>query len=57
MTGRLMNEFWGKVHFALSFIFMNLVFMPMFVQGMAGMLRRMYDGGANLRGQRRRRSA
>jgi cytochrome c oxidase subunit I len=26
---------------------MNLVFMPMFAQGMAGMLRRMSDGGAN----------
>jgi heme/copper-type cytochrome/quinol oxidase subunit 1 len=24
---------------------MNLVFMPMFIQGMAGMSRRMYDGG------------
>jgi cytochrome c oxidase subunit 1 len=47
MTGRFMNEFWGKVHFALSFIFMNLVFQPMFAQGMAGMLRRMMDGGAN----------
>jgi cytochrome c oxidase subunit 1 len=47
ITGRHLNEFWGKVHFATSFIFMNLVFMPMFGQGMAGMLRRMYDGGAN----------
>jgi cytochrome c oxidase subunit 1 len=46
ITGRFMNEFWGKVHFALSFIFMNLIFMPMFVQGMEGMSRRMYDGGA-----------
>ncbi len=46
VTGRMMNEFWGRVHFALSFIFMNLVFMPMFIQGMAGMSRRMYDGGA-----------
>ena len=46
VTGRIMNEFWGKVHFGLSFIFMNLVFMPMFIQGMAGMSRRMYDGGA-----------
>jgi cytochrome c oxidase subunit 1 len=46
ITGRMMNEFWGKVHFGLSFIFMNLIFMPMFIQGMAGMSRRMYDGGA-----------
>src|SRR5713101_3120872 len=47
ITGRMMNEFWGKVHFWCSFIFMNLVFQPMFAQGMAGMLRRMADGGAN----------
>jgi len=46
MTGRKMNEFWGRVHFWLSFIFMNLVFRPMFAQGMSGMLRRMADGGA-----------
>jgi cytochrome c oxidase subunit 1 len=46
ITGRFMNEFWGRVHFALSFIFMNLIFMPMFVQGLEGMSRRMYDGGA-----------
>ncbi len=47
MTGRFMSEFWGKVHFVASFIFMNAVFQPMFAQGMAGMLRRMMDGGAN----------
>jgi len=41
----MMNEYWGKVHFALSMIFMNLIFMPMFIQGLAGMSRRMYDGG------------
>jgi cytochrome c oxidase subunit 1 len=46
LTGRYMNEFWGKVHFWSSLILMNLVFQPMFVQGMAGMLRRMSDGGA-----------
>lgn len=46
-TGRMMNEFWGKVHFWSSLIFMNLIFQPMFAQGMAGMLRRMADGGAN----------
>src|SRR5215813_12483831 len=46
ITGRMMNEFWGKVHFWGSLIFMNLIFQPMFKQGMAGMLRRMADGGA-----------
>src|SRR5688572_29576 len=43
----MMNEFWGKVHFWSSLIFMNLIFQPMFQQGMSGMLRRMSDGGAN----------
>ena len=47
LTGRMMNEFWGRVHFWTSLVFMNVVFMPMFAQGMAGMLRRMTDGGAN----------
>jgi cytochrome c oxidase subunit 1 len=47
MTGRMMSEFWGRVHFWLSLIFMNLIFQPMFAQGMAGMLRRMADGGVN----------
>jgi cytochrome c oxidase subunit 1 len=46
-TGRRMNEYWGKVHFWGSFIFMNGVFMPMFFQGLAGMLRRMSDGAVN----------
>ncbi|HEY1171161.1 MAG TPA: cbb3-type cytochrome c oxidase subunit I [Verrucomicrobiae bacterium] len=49
-TGRKMNEFWGKVHFWVSFIAMNLIFQPMFAQGMAGMHRRMYDGGATYAG-------
>jgi cytochrome c oxidase subunit 1 len=47
MTGRMMSEFWGKVHFWCSLLFMNLIFQPMFQQGMSGMLRRMSDGGAN----------
>ena len=44
-TGRMMNEFWGRVHFVFSFIFINGIFLPMFLQGMAGMHRRWYDGG------------
>jgi len=47
MTGRKMNEFWGSVHFWCSLVFMNLVFMPMFAQGIKGMIRRMSDGGVN----------
>ncbi len=44
ITGRHMSEYWGRVHFWGSLLFMNLIFMPMFIQGMAGMLRRMSDG-------------
>jgi len=45
-TGRLMNDFLGKLHFWPSLIFMNCIFMPMFVQGLAGVSRRLWDGGA-----------
>jgi cytochrome c oxidase subunit 1 len=44
-TGRMMNEFWGKVHFWGTMVCMNIVFFPMFLQGMAGMHRRGFDGG------------
>ncbi len=44
-TGRKMNDLLGKIHFWGSFIFLNGVFMPMFIQGLAGMNRRMYEGG------------
>ena len=46
-TGRMMSERLGQLHFWLSLIFMNLIFQPMFAQGMQGMIRRMADGGAN----------
>jgi cytochrome c oxidase subunit 1 len=44
-TGRKMSDFWGKVHFWPTLICMNAIFLPMFLQGMAGMHRRWYDGG------------
>ena len=44
-TGRMMNETLGKIHFWGSFVCINCVFMPMFIQGLGGMNRRMYDGG------------
>ena len=45
ITGKPLNEILGKVHFIFSFIFMNLFFMPMFFQGLAGLSRRLADGG------------
>jgi cytochrome c oxidase subunit 1 len=45
-TGRKMNDLLGAIHFWGSFICINIVFMPMFIQGLGGMNRRMYDGGA-----------
>jgi cytochrome c oxidase subunit 1 len=46
-TGRKMNEFLGKIHFWGSMVCMNVVFMPMFLVGMAGVSRRLFDGGAS----------
>lgn len=45
ITGRKMSESLGKLHFWPSLIFMNGIFMPMFIQGLAGVSRRLYDGG------------
>jgi cytochrome c oxidase subunit 1 len=45
-TGRSMSERLGRWHFWPSLIFMNGVFMPMFFTGLAGMSRRLADGGA-----------
>ena len=46
ITGRKLNDVLGKIHFWGTFVFMNGVFMPMFIQGLAGVSRRLYDGGA-----------
>ena len=42
-----MNETLGKIHFAGSLVCMNVVFMPMFLVGLAGVSRRLFDGGAS----------
>lgn len=52
MTGRMMNELLGKVHFWWMMIGFNFTFMPMFWLGMNGMNRRIADyvpalGGTN----------
>jgi len=44
-TGRMMSEALGKAHFWFSLIFINCLFFPMLLQGMAGVHRRWYDGG------------
>lgn len=46
ITGRKMSDFLGKLHFWPSFIAINCIFMPMFAQGLAGVSRRLWDGGA-----------
>jgi cytochrome c oxidase subunit 1 len=43
MFGRLMNDTLGKVHFFLTFIFLNCTFFPMHMAGVAGMRRRISD--------------
>jgi len=43
MFGRAMNEYWGKWHFLLTFIFLNGTFYPMHVLGMVGFPRRLAD--------------
>jgi cytochrome c oxidase subunit I len=53
ITGRMLNETWGKVHFALTFVGFNATFLPMHVLGLQGMNRRVaeYDprfAGLNL---------
>jgi cytochrome c oxidase subunit 1 len=45
VTGRLLGERLGKVHFWGSFVLMNMIFGPMFLMGLIGVNRRLYDAG------------
>jgi len=47
MTGKMLDETLGKIHFYFSFIFMNGIFWPMLIQGLGGVSRRLADGGAS----------
>ena len=48
MTGRMYNERLGQLHFALTFIGMNLTFFTMHFIWLSGMLRRTFDYTAEL---------
>ncbi len=48
MTGRLLDEPLGKLHFWLTIIGMNLTFFPMHLIGLLGMPRRIYTYGPEL---------
>jgi len=43
MFGRQLNEFWGRVHFWVTIIAFNCIFIPLFVLGAGGQHRRIYD--------------
>ena len=47
VTGKRMNDTLGRFHFWGSLVFMNGIFLPMLIQGLAGVSRRLYDGGAS----------
>ncbi len=48
LTGRMMNERLGQIHFWLFFIGFNLTFFPMHILGLGGMTRRVYTYPAEL---------
>jgi len=43
MFGRMMNDFWGKIHFFLTFLFFNGTFFTMHILGAGGFPRRLAD--------------
>ncbi len=50
MTGRMLNERLGKIHFWIMFVGFNLTFIPMFWLGINGMNRRVADYQPSLQG-------
>ena len=48
MTGRMMDEKWAKVHFWMMFVFFNLTFFPLYIVGLLGQPRRVFEYAANL---------
>ncbi len=50
MTGRMMNKKLGLWHFWTMFVFFNLTFFPMFIIGLLGQPRRVFEYAHNLQG-------
>jgi heme/copper-type cytochrome/quinol oxidase subunit 1 len=48
MTGKTMNKKLGKIHFWCMFIFFNMTFFPMFLIGLLGQPRRVFEYAQNL---------
>src|SRR5664280_1723157 len=48
MTGKTMNKQLGKAHFWTMFIFFNMTFFPMFLIGLLGQPRRVFEYAQNL---------
>ncbi|MGO9657286.1 MAG: cbb3-type cytochrome c oxidase subunit I [Acidimicrobiales bacterium] len=48
LTGRIMDNKWGKIHFWAMFVFFNLTFFPLFIVGLLGQPRRVFEYAANL---------
>ncbi|MEK7681868.1 MAG: cbb3-type cytochrome c oxidase subunit I, partial [Chloroflexota bacterium] len=48
ITGRMLNDTWGKVHFWIMFVGANLAFFPMHLLGLEGMPRRIYTYDPNM---------
>ncbi|MGH9296952.1 MAG: cytochrome c oxidase subunit I, partial [Acidimicrobiales bacterium] len=50
LTGTMFNQRLGKIHFWLMFVFFNLTFFPLFIVGILGMPRRVFEYAPRLQG-------
>jgi cytochrome c oxidase subunit 1 len=48
MTGKTLNKRLGKIHFWCMFVFFNMTFFPMFLIGILGQPRRVFEYAQNL---------
>jgi cytochrome c oxidase subunit 1 len=48
LTGRMLDQRWGKIHFWTMFVFFNLTFFPLYIVGLLGQPRRVFEYAANL---------